>query len=341
MYTDEDLNLAVKNGIFTKSSVDEFRESISLLKSSPSVDEENFRLIGGFNDIFVVIACCLLLFSSIFVLKPINEILGFVSFIVLSWGLSEFFVLKRKMSLPAILLLVSFVGGVFQLSSSLFTEASGVSLIAAAAASTLAAYLHWLRFKVPITVAAGTVAAIGLIISTTLSVFPNTKDWILVILFICGIGSFFLAMYWDSSDTTRTTRKSDVAFWLHLASAPLIIHPVFSTLGVLDGSENLINMGLVIILYILMTIISIVIDRRAFMVSSLVYVIYALSTIMKTYGGIGYGFALTGVLMGASLLLLSAFWHVTRNRIVSLIPMKIRTYIPKAGNFNNTKNHPN
>ncbi|TYK65048.1 hypothetical protein [Colwellia echini] len=328
MYSDKDLNQAVENGIFTSQAVDEFKASVVSLKNRQSVDEENFRLVGGFNDIFVLIACLLLLFSSIFVLKPFNETFGLVTFIALSWGLSEFFVLKRKMSLPAILLLVSFVGGVFVLAGTFFATTSQASLIASAAASTIAAYLHWLRFKVPITVAAGTVAAIALIISSLLKLFPSTQQWLLVILFSCGVAAFVLAMYWDCADTKRVTRKSDVAFWLHLAAAPLIIHPIFSSLGVLSGNESLFNMALVIILYILMTVISLVIDRRAFMVSSLVYVIYALTSLVNTYGGIGYGFALTGVLMGALLLLLSAFWQTARKRLVLKLPVKISNYVP-------------
>ncbi|MGJ8694533.1 MAG: hypothetical protein ACSHW0_18895 [Thalassotalea sp.] len=330
MYSDEDLNLAVKKGIFTPASVDEFRHSISALKNSPTVDEENFKLIGGFNDIFVVIACCLLLFSAVFVLKPISDSLGMLAFIALSWGLSEFFVLKRKMSLPAIILLIAFVGGVFSFAISLFAEMKEVGLIIAAAASTAAAYVHWLRFKVPITVAAGTVALIGLVISIMLSVFPNAKGWLLVMLAIAGVGAFCLAMFWDSADTSRVTRKSDVAFWLHLVAAPLIIHPVFSTLGVLEQNDSLLNMAVIIVLYIIMTMISIIIDRRAFMVSSLAYVLYALTAIIKTYGDVGYSFALTGVFMGAVLLLLSAFWQTTRRKLVLFLPIKIRAYLPKV-----------
>jgi hypothetical protein len=45
MYTDEDLNYAVEKGVFTVSSVEEFRSLLSMSKFSPSVDEENFRLI--------------------------------------------------------------------------------------------------------------------------------------------------------------------------------------------------------------------------------------------------------------------------------------------------------
>ena len=330
MYSEDDLNLAIEKEIFTEAAVNEFRQEISKTKNSPSVDEENFRLIGGFNDIFVVIACCLLLFSSIFVLKPINESLALLSFVTISWVLAEFFVLKRKMSLPAIVLLIAFVGGIFSLGISLFTKTSEIVIIIAAASATIAAYMHWLRFKVPITVAAGTVALIGLLVSVVLSIFPDAKDWILLLIAICGICSFSLAMYWDSSDISRTTRKSDVAFWLHLVSAPLIIHPLFSILGVLEGSQSIMNMGGVIVLYIVMSLISIAIDRRAFMVSSLAYVLYALTTILKDYGDVGYSFAITGVFMGTVLLLLSAFWHSTRRHVVNWLPLEARKYLPNA-----------
>jgi hypothetical protein len=30
-------------------------------------------------------------------------------------------------------------------------------------------------------------------------------------------------MWWDSSDRARLTRRSDVAFWLHLLAAPMIV----------------------------------------------------------------------------------------------------------------------
>ena len=331
MYTDEDLNLAVDKGIFTGSSVTEFRALISSLNNSPSVDEENFRLIGGFNDVFVVIACSLLLFSSLWVLNSSvnNDSVGLLVFTILSWLLSEFFVRKRRMALPAIALLLSFVGGVFALSISSFETVSEFSFIVASGVSTIAAYLHWVRFKVPITVAVGTAAIVGCLVLLTVNNFPDAADRLLVVVFLCGLISFLFAMYWDSSDTSRITRKSDVAFWLHLLSAPLIIHPIFSGLGVLEGNESLMSIVVVVALYLLMTTVSIAIDRRAFMVSSLVYVLYALSSLFEKFGGVGYSFALTGVFIGGGLLLLSAYWHRVRGQLVSKLPELVRNYIPE------------
>ena len=330
MYTDEDLNLAVKKGIFSDQSVHDFRDLVSTSKNTPLVDEENFKLVGGFNDIFVVIACSLLLFSSLWVFSVVNSSLSFLVFTVLSWFLSEVFVRKRKMALPAIILLLSFVGGAFVLVISIFSEDSNFIIMLATAISAIAAYVHWRRFKVPITVAAGSGAIVATIVALVINTFPETQNAILIAIFLCGLGVFALAMYWDASDTERTTRKSDVAFWLHLLGAPLVIHPIFSTLGILGGDESLINMIIVLLLYLVMTLISLVVDRRAFMVSSLIYVIYALSTLFKDYGGVGYNFALTGFFMGASLLCLSAWWHPARARIVIFLPEGIRQYIPDA-----------
>lgn len=157
---------------------------------------------------------------------------------------------------------------------------------------------------------------------------PHQEDWLLVLVFTSGGGVFFFAMYWDTSDTSRVTRKLDVAFWLHLLADPLMIRPVFSGLDILDGSEDLLAITLVIVLYLFMTSISLVIDRRALMVSSLIYVLYAISGLIKNYGGLGFSFALTGVLMGAMLLLLSAYWHRSRAQLIAMLPDSVKLAVP-------------
>ncbi|MFK8069150.1 MAG: hypothetical protein AB8D52_13020 [Gammaproteobacteria bacterium] len=330
MYTDEDLNHAVEKGIFTKSSVAQFRDLFSS-KNTSVVDEENFRLIGGFNDIFIVIACGLLLFSSRSVLNSFGDHFGSVAFIILSWCLAEYFVRKRKMALPAIVLMLTFVVGIYNLCTDLLplSFSKEVSFSITAAICSIAAYLHWLRFQVPITIAVGTATVTGFLLASMASTFPNARDWLMTVLFICGIFVFLFAMYWDASDRNRSTRRSDVAFWLHLLSAPLIIHPVFTSLGILNGADSLNKMAIIIILYLLMTTISIAVDRRAFMVSSLIYVIYALTSLISAYGGVGYSFALTGVFMGGAILLLSAYWHKVRSVLVSMLPHSAQQYLPE------------
>ena len=321
MYTDEDLDTSVEKGIFTSEAVSLFRAHMAGEQHTQAVDEEKFKLVTSFNDIFVVIACLLLLISAGWA----SQVMLLVS--VLAWILAEFFVLKRKMALPAIVLLLAFVSSVY-LAAIEFVPSANWTPILVAALSVIAAYLHWWRFRVPLTVAAGTLGLIGFFVATILYLVPSAKDWILAIILVCGVVTFLFAMYWDAADKKRLTHRSDVAFWLHLLSAPLIVHPIFSMLGILDGKESLSSMFVVLLLYVLMTLVSVVIDRRAFMVSSLVYVLYALSELLKVYGVVGYNFALTGVFIGVSLLLLSAFWHTVRAKLLEMLPRVIKQYVP-------------
>jgi hypothetical protein len=50
--------------------------------------------------------------------------------------------------------------------------------------------------------------------------------------------------------------------------------------------------------------------------------IFAISSILEPYGDISYNFALTGVLIGATLLLLSAFWHQARSALLKEIAIR-------------------
>ena len=331
MYTDENLSSAVKAGIFTDDAASKFRAFVSNEQGMVAVDEEHFRLVTGFNDIFVVIACGLLLVSVGWIGREIATGLGLLAVAITSWGLSEFFVLKRKMALPAIVLLLTFIVGISGFAAELFRAQStneSLSFLAAGITGLVASYLHWLRFRVPITVAAGFAVVIGSIIAFIIIQFPKIENWSLLMIFIGGLLSFAIAMHWDMQDTKRLTKKSDVAFWLHLLAAPLIVHPVFFILGVFEG-KNSIPMTLSVIgLYIVLAVISIAIDRRALMVSALIYVLYSFSTLLKTFGIVSLGFSITGLAIGSALLLLSAFWQTSRSHLLGLSPKCFLRWLP-------------
>jgi len=330
MYTNEDLKNAVNEGIFTQTDVEKFRTYISQSHHSPSVDEENFRLISGFNDIFVVIASMLLLLSASWVTYDIHPLLSATVVAALSWGLAEFFVRKRNMALPAILLLVSFVSSVFVGVSRMFESTSEVSLMISAAAAIVAAFIHWKRFAVPITVAAGVLALVVFLVTLFLFSSEHIVEYIQYVVLLLGIGTFLVAMYWDASDTKRITRNSDVAFWLHLLSAPLIVHPIFSLLGIFDEHTGNQTILIIVILYVILSAISLIVDRRVFMVSSLAYVLYALNELFKTYGIQTNSFAITGIFIGFSLLLLSGYWSKSRSILLKFIPQSIQNKVPLA-----------
>lgn len=328
MYTDDDLQQAVDEGIFQPSAVSQFREFIARRNQTRVEDEEGFRLITSFNDIFVVIACLLLLLSAGQVVQGISAPLALIVVAALSWGLAEFFVLKRKMALPAIVLLMTFVGSVFGSALVFFGFPSEKAFMLAASVGTLAAWLHWTRFHVPITVAAGAATAVVFVVASLMMAVPALRDYINAMMLISGVLVFLLAMRWDMADLKRVSGRSDVAFWLHLTAAPMIVHPVFSNLGIFEGQQSALDLGIVLLMYLVLTVISLIIDRRAFMVSSLIYVLAALTELLDTYGLAGDSFAYVGVLIGFSLLLLSGFWHRARAGLVSGLPASIQSKVP-------------
>jgi hypothetical protein len=149
-------------------------------------------------------------------------------------------------------------------------------------------------------------------------------------MFVAGLAVFALAMRWDMSDPERRTRRADVAFWLHLLAAPLIVHPVFRMMGLLDGGAGLVEASAVLLLYILMGLIALAIDRRALMVSALAYVLYAINLIFREFGAVSLNMALTALVIGSALLLLSAFWHSARVAILRPLGGPLRSRLPPS-----------
>jgi len=331
MYTNEDLHKATEAGIFKQDDIDKFYAFMEEERQSSLVDEENFKLISGFNDIFVVIASILFLGSAAWVSSSAGK--GFSMLVVagLSWGLAEFFVRKRRMSLPAVILLISYVTSIFFFVASFWERpADGSPFYVSAAITAIATWIHWKRFAVPITVAAGMSAVAIFIVSLVLSINDSLLDYVYILIFVTGLITFGVAMYWDASDVKRLTYRSDVAFWLHLLASPLIIHPIFSSLGVFDNQSGMSSIVMIVALYLVLSAISLIVDRRSFMVSSLIYVLFALNQLFKTYGLESNSFAIGGMFIGFSLLLLTGYWSQSRSFLLKFMPQSIQAKVPES-----------
>lgn len=61
MYTEDDLRNAVASGAISAEAANALRNSARGSRQAPASDEEHFRLINSFNDIFVTIAAILLM----------------------------------------------------------------------------------------------------------------------------------------------------------------------------------------------------------------------------------------------------------------------------------------
>ena len=342
MYNDDDLSSAITAGILSENTATAFRIHAagrgSALANAP--DEENIRLITSFNDIFIVIACALLLVSVGWIVSSLATAwAGFLAVAIVSWSLAEFFTRRRHMALPSIILLLTFAVSVYSAGALLLqnfsisaNNAMSISAIMTAAVSLL----HWKRFRVPIGVAVSFAAvSVGAVVYWVDSL---TAAWSggVVLVWLLGAGIFMLAMRWDSTDPLRRTYRSDVAFWLHMLAAPLLVHPVFLSLGLYgvsvsgSGSESasLLQTSAVVVLYFLIALVSLAIDRRALMVSALAYVLYAFNALLKNYGVVDLGFAIAALGIGFTLLLLSAFWRQTRAQIVKRFPARLQAALP-------------
>lgn len=336
MYSEEDLDAAVAAGALSAESVAAFRAHMEKARATPVVDEEHFRLVNSFNDIFVAIAGMLVLVAVGWIAETVAHGLVGVAVAATAWGLAEFFTRKRRMALPSILFLLAFTGGVFaalvpEFDRNTLTDAAstfGIKVALAAAVTAGCTWLHWRRFRVPITVAAGAAALIGVAVGLLLAITPDLFKWMNGILFAAGISVFVFAMYWDIADPLRQTRRADVAFWLHLLAAPLIVHPVFTLFGLLGKEGGVGGAVVVMLLYVVMAIIALIIDRRALMVSALVYVLAAISAVLEKFGAVGVNVALTALLIGSALLMLSAFWHVSRACVVRQLAASWQQKLP-------------
>jgi hypothetical protein len=353
MYSETDIEAAVAAGALTPEAAASLRNYVSGERSAPAVDEEHFRLITGFNDIFVGIAAAILLFAVAWIGQSIGPKIGddgpspIAGLLVAAtaWGLAEFFTKKRRMALPSIILLLAFTAGVLLTGMTTIVMAVGedvfedseraVALVVAASAAIAAGatYLHWKRFRVPITVAVGAATVVGVIMALIAYVVGKTEgdgleNIMLASALVLGIGVFLFAMHWDSSDPRRETRRSDVAFWLHLLSAPLIVHPIFSLLGLNDGDATIGEAAVVMVVYLLLGLTALAVDRRALLVSALAYVLFALISLFKQFGAVELNIALAAFVIGSGLLLLSAFWHNVRKAVVQPLPAGVQAKLP-------------
>jgi hypothetical protein len=356
MYSQNDLDDAVAAGAMSAESAAALRNFIETQRSAPAVDEEQFRLITGFNDIFVSIAAVILLVAVGWIGQWLGtyaqtnvdgdgpSFLAPLAVAATSWGLALFFTAKRRMALPSIILLLAFVGSVFAAVAFALvlavgpdvldnnTQLAGVLGAVAGAIAAAAAWVHWKTFRVPITVAAGAAAvasiAVGLLIAALGPKLEQSENLVLGFVLLLGVGVFLFAMRWDSSDPARVTRRTDVAFWLHLLAAPMIAHPVFAHLGLNNGNVGIGEGLVVVLLYILFGLTALAIDRRALLVSALAYVLFALNELFKQFGAIELNVALTALVIGSSLLLLSAFWHQAREAVVRPLPESLRAKLP-------------
>ncbi|HKY88006.1 MAG TPA: hypothetical protein VJL90_14700, partial [Pseudorhodoplanes sp.] len=294
----EDIDAAIAAGVMPQAQADALRAFVAERHRSrleqAGTEDERFRFMTGFNDFFFAIGILLLGFGMMFFTGARPWPSAIAALIV--WGLSELLVRRMRLVLPGILLsifFVIFVYGSVPVYLEIFSSpqvahdspirwfmVNGfgltgpvIAVVAKTLIGTAAAALYYWRFRLPfalLPIAASLVlVAISLITLVTGPISPMTQS---LLTLVCGLAVFAVAMTFDLSDRDRMTRRSDCAFWLHLLAAPLIVHSLISLITPrFDQINNTTALAILLVIAAL-AIVAIAIDRRALLVSALLYI---------------------------------------------------------------------
>lgn len=342
--------------------------------AKPSVDDQ-MRLVGGGNDIFVTVGIILLFSGALFALQSVfapGDNLIWVIMAISSWLVAEIVTRQKRMRLSSTLLALVFVVAAFSLLTetlsasisipsqinafslmALRSEAGQVALILGGGLIAAAA-VYFFRFKVPVLAGVIAIAVTGLgflgaivfyhdqLISGAVAapIPEQLADVVanaLIIPLVCGLLIFAVAVALDLRDRERQTVWSDCAFWLHVVSAPLLVHPLFilsTGQEVLSGQiepgiSASILLGLMITTFV---IVALAIDRRSLLAPTLAYFgsvgIYYLINGAANTTGIP-PFALILIVIGAVVILFGAGWQRIRRLIIKpLVPTSILDRLP-------------
>jgi hypothetical protein len=346
-----ELEAAVAKGVIDRNAADSLTEFLVQNRNAASEpDEERLRLLTGFNDIFVTIGIALFLGALSYLLSNYGALASGAGVAIAAWGLAEIFTKRKRMALPSIVLLVVFVATSAGVSHTLFAPVSSLFSIfhygtlpglPYGLAAVAASILHWFRFRVPITIAAFA-AGLASVVVAAIETFNSgfVFEHAPLVFIPIGLAIFAVAMKFDMSDRNRVTQRTDIAFWLHLLAAPVMVHSIVYPL-MAERSFSTNTAIAILSLFAVLSLVALTIDRRALLVSSLLYLGYASSQLLTWWGVTSKNFGswsgvtaenqwLSILIVGGTVLVLSVAWQPLRRIVLGILPQSIRNLVPPA-----------
>ncbi|MFT4606437.1 MAG: hypothetical protein ACI9V8_000025 [Urechidicola sp.] len=269
--------------------------------------EEPLKFIRSFGDVFITFGIGILIFAiNMLGLSQYEYLVPIIGFILIA----EWLVRVRKLALPGMAILIGILFFVHQ-AINIGSEQSAIWSFALIAATSLAFYV---RYKMPFSLLplAGALIAIATImIGESVLSAP-------IIFSILGLVVFTVAMLFDSQDTKRETHLSDSAFWLHLLASPLIVHGAM--LSMLFGDHawlQVINKEIIIVVFfIVFMLLALMLDRRAMLISTQIYMIYALTQLVQGQFNNSQNLMIYILMvLGVFIIFFGTFWYKTRRLI--------------------------
>ncbi len=334
MLTDKDLQAAVAADVITADqakALRHFARNEDIIADPVDPGEERFTFYRGFNDIFIAIGTALLMGGVLVLMNNIpNWVVGAAITLAVFWGLAEYITGRLRLVLSSIFLAI----GISGLAAVLLAFAAGavaqfgdvkVTMIWVPLGALIGAVLFYARFRLPFALLLIAGFLTGTILVLGYQFYPaQIATWRDGVIFLCGLASFATAMTFDLKDPMRTSRFADCAFWLHLIAAPMIVHPLISWVAPkffdLTGTAAL----MIMVITGIIAIVALIIDRRAILVSSLIYAGSAL----------GYAFRQTEIpdttvlmftlgVLGAAVIILGVGWKPLRRALLVLAPSSL------------------
>ena len=293
------------------------------------------RFVRGFHDIIITIGIIAVAMGAVMLFHT-------SALIPLSLLLAEIFVRRQRLALPAFTLTVTFMIGSFYLANRLLDGAppeTRTPLLLAIGFAALALF-YW-RYRVPVALACLIASGIGALFTLTLTAITGDGNYMQInprLVGVVSLGfallSFAIAMRFDMLDLARVTRRSDVAFWLHLVTAPALLFSLLLLIFInfrLWESHGTANAVITILIVAGMMLVGIFIDRRAFVTSGLISLGVAVYYMFVHEGGLGEQFqatALSLVVVGLVVLSLGSCWRALRGLIIPRLPPALQAKLP-------------
>jgi hypothetical protein len=346
MLNSQDLDAAVKSGVITAEQAAALRRKA--ITPTFGGETETPRVTRGFNDVLLALGTALIglaLMSQWFATGRTIPPAVFATIPVL-WVISEILDVRRKAVLPGIVaaigisLAAAYIGArtsyMFGPEANLDNSFAAMIqlparvLFAAAGAVALVNAAYYARFRLPFALLP---LALGIGIAATnalIIVFGWEKTAAIPHILGLGFGIllFVAAMKFDTSDPLRQTRAADCGFWLHLAAAPLIVHSLLSIFGGATLARSGVGSGLTVALITALTLIALVIDRRALIVASLSYLLaavgYVVTNVTQALGGSLFA---SLIVIGVIVLIVGMGWQPARRLI--LAPFRGQSWLAK------------
>jgi hypothetical protein len=336
--TPEDLRAAVAAGILTEAqaaSLAALANDRAGKRAGLPAEDEPFEFFRGFSEIFISIGLVILLTGVTALLTAFGgfALLTLIPLMsaAIAWWWATYFTLKRRMTLPSMVLASAYGAGVAIFAFTLLGQGgtdTRMTAILGFAAAALAMAVWYRRFRLPFSAFLTGGFVLGVIYSVTASAaniaglvggvgYQSLFDFgqnpaFATATLLFGAGAFLVGMWFDTRDPHRLGRHSATAFWCHLLAAPALVNTVAVTL--MNGG----GIGFLAIALVLITVLALVIDRRSFLTAAIAYIAIVIAWVMGEGGGTSWIFVL--LTLGGFITAIGTWWVQLRAKVMQLLP---------------------